>query len=101
MLYLTCTMMSSVVLACYGVSRAKDWVSVDYGTKNKKKKMFPLEQFSLQKLTQFWKGFFIKEGGQSEVSVQNGRRKMWSMPYNTVESTSMIYILSPLKAPSG
>ena len=38
MLYLTCTMISSVVLACYGVSRAKDWVSVDYGTKNKKKK---------------------------------------------------------------
>ena len=34
-----------------------------------------MEQFSLQKLTQFWKGFFIKEGGQSEVSVQKGRRK--------------------------
>ena len=32
MLYLTCTMISSVNLACYGVSRAKDWVSVDYGT---------------------------------------------------------------------
>ena len=32
MLYLTCTMMSSVELAHYGVSRAKDWVSVDCGT---------------------------------------------------------------------
>ena len=32
MLYLTCTMISSVDLALYGVSRAKDWVSVDYGT---------------------------------------------------------------------
>ena len=32
MLYLTCTMISSVDLACYGVSRAKDWVSVDCGT---------------------------------------------------------------------
>ena len=33
MLYLTCTMVSSVDLAHYGVSRAKDWaVSVDYGT---------------------------------------------------------------------
>ena len=32
MLYLTCTMITSVDLAHYGVSRAKDWVSVDYGT---------------------------------------------------------------------
>ena len=27
-----CTMISSVDLAHYGVSRAKDWVSVDCGT---------------------------------------------------------------------
>ena len=32
MLYLTCTTISSVALALYGVSRAKDWVSVDGGT---------------------------------------------------------------------
>ena len=32
MLYLTCTMISSVDLAHYGLSRAKDWVSVDCGT---------------------------------------------------------------------
>ena len=32
MLYLTCTMISSVDLAHYGVSLAKDWVSVDCGT---------------------------------------------------------------------
>ena len=32
MLYLTCTMISTVDLAHYGVSRSKDWVSVDYGT---------------------------------------------------------------------
>ena len=35
MLYLTCTMIYSVDLACYGVSRvrdARDWVSVDCGT---------------------------------------------------------------------
>ena len=32
MLYLTCTTISSVDLAHYGVSRAKDWVSVDCGT---------------------------------------------------------------------
>ena len=30
MLYLTCTMISSVDLAHYGVSHAKDWVSVDF-----------------------------------------------------------------------
>ena len=34
MRYLTCTMISSVDLAHYGVSRAKDWVSVDCGTKH-------------------------------------------------------------------
>ena len=32
MLYITCNMISSVDLACYRVSRAKDWVSVDCGT---------------------------------------------------------------------
>ena len=32
MLYLTCTMISSVDLAHYGVSSAKDWVSGDCGT---------------------------------------------------------------------
>ena len=32
MLYLTCTTITSVDLAQYGVSRAKDWVSVDSGT---------------------------------------------------------------------
>ena len=31
--YLTCTMISSVDLAHYGVFHAKDWVSVDCGTK--------------------------------------------------------------------
>ena len=32
MLYLTCTTITSVDLAYYGVSRAKVWVSVDCGT---------------------------------------------------------------------
>ena len=32
MLYLTCTTITSVDLAHYGVSRAKDWVFVDCGT---------------------------------------------------------------------
>ena len=31
-LYLTCTMISSVDLAHYGVSHVKDWVSGDCGT---------------------------------------------------------------------
>ena len=32
MLYHTCTTITSVDLTHYGVSRAKDWVSVDCGT---------------------------------------------------------------------
>ena len=32
MLYLTCTTITSVDLAHYGVSRAKNWVYVDCGT---------------------------------------------------------------------
>ena len=36
MFYLTCTMISSVDLACYGVSRGKDWVSVDCGKKGRR-----------------------------------------------------------------
>ena len=31
MLYLACTMISRIDLADYGVSHAKDWVSVDCG----------------------------------------------------------------------
>ena len=34
--YLTCAMISSVDLACYGLSRSKDWVSVDCGTSSHK-----------------------------------------------------------------
>ena len=34
MLYLACTTVSSVDLAQYGVSLAKDWVSVECGTMN-------------------------------------------------------------------
>ena len=33
MLYLTCTTITSVDLTHYGVSHAKDWVSVDCGTR--------------------------------------------------------------------
>ena len=36
MLYLTCTTITSVDLAHYGVSRAKDWVSVYCGTRTSK-----------------------------------------------------------------
>ena len=31
MLYLTCTTITSVEVAYYGISRTKDWVSVDCG----------------------------------------------------------------------
>ena len=33
MLYLTCTTITSIGLAHYGISRAKDWVSVKCGTR--------------------------------------------------------------------
>ena len=33
MLYLTCTTITSLDIAHYGVSHTKDWVSVDCGTK--------------------------------------------------------------------
>ena len=39
MLYLTCTTITSVDLAHYGVSRAKDWVSVKCGTIRFRKKV--------------------------------------------------------------
>ena len=44
--YLTCTTITSVDLAHYGVSRAKDWVSVDCGTKAMKGQTYSYsEQF--------------------------------------------------------
>ena len=45
MLYLTCTTITSVDLAHYGLSRAKDWVSVDCGTKSPENRLLSL--FSL------------------------------------------------------
>ena len=44
MLYLTFTTITSVVLAHYGVSRSKDWVSVDCGTTHKGKHLYTYEQ---------------------------------------------------------
>ena len=46
MFYLTCTMISSVDLAQYRVSRAKDWVSVDCGTSCRS--ILPLESQSIK-----------------------------------------------------
>ena len=43
MLYLTCTTISSVDLAQYGESLAKDWVSVECGTIPGKKYLHNLE----------------------------------------------------------
>ena len=42
MLYLNCTIISSVKLAYYGVSRAKNWVSVDGGTMSYKSQYGPI-----------------------------------------------------------
>ena len=47
MLYLTCTTITSVDLAHYGVSRAKDWVSVDCCTRPMIQTLFILSEFVL------------------------------------------------------
>ena len=47
MLYLTCIMNSCEDLAYYGVSRAKDWVSVDGGTSFNKALYFQLAESSI------------------------------------------------------
>ena len=68
MLYLTCTMISSVDLAHYGVSRAKDWVNVDYGTRNKKSK----------------KNAMIRKHYKSNVHHQNQKRVRSTHKYLSV-----------------
>ena len=55
MLYLTCTTKTSVDLAHYGVSRAKDWVSVDCGTRG-----FNLSLFYSDRSSTFSKNVFGK-----------------------------------------
>ena len=51
MLYLTCIMISSVDLAHYAVFRAKDWVSVDCGTKpSNKLRMVNIEIINLRQM---------------------------------------------------
>ena len=45
MLYLTCTTITSVDQAHYGVSRAKDWVSVDRGTSVLSMLQFPFYMY--------------------------------------------------------
>ena len=47
MLYPTCIMNSSEDLAYYGVSRAKDWVSVDGGTRTNKALYFQLAKYNI------------------------------------------------------
>ena len=48
MLYLTCTTITSVDFAHYGVSRAKDWVSVDCGTNSVRAYLYcqPVDKYS-------------------------------------------------------
>ena len=68
MLYLTCTTITSVDLAHYGVSHAKDWVYVDCGTKTYsllvhiKSIFFPCKSFSTKEavfLTLFFYLFYL------------------------------------------
>ena len=62
MLYLTCTTITRVDLAHYGVSRAKDWVSVDCGTKTNKSSVMSLyiEKYKLLNPQKFTSAKFCK-----------------------------------------
>ena len=53
MLYLTCTTITSVDLAHYGISRVKDWVSGDCGTNMFKTSNFVLAQLRVVDLL-YW-----------------------------------------------
>ena len=53
MLYLTCTTISSVDLAQYGVALAKDWVSVECGTMLPKAKFFSYRIFPFRRVAWF------------------------------------------------
>ena len=66
MLYLTCTMITSVDVAYYGVFHAKDWVSVDCGTKN-------LQCFSFS--LHSWTHFCTVKPGRVAQSVGHLTRK--------------------------
>ena len=66
MLYLTCTTITSIDLAHNGVSRAKDWVSVDCGTMyfNHFIQVYEIERMSFwlpTKMTQFIFHLFLFE----------------------------------------
>ena len=56
MLDLNCTMISSVDLAHYGVSHAKDWVSVNCGTNVGKSILIRLRVFCFV----LWANYFCK-----------------------------------------
>ena len=62
MLYLTCTTITSVDLAHYGVSHAKDWVSQDCGI-----------SLSIEKTFRFW--FPLQQ------NYAKARHRMESWPY--------------------
>ena len=53
MLYLTCTTISGVDLAQYGVSLAKDWVSVESGTSSHRELMPVWEQLATDQFDRY------------------------------------------------
>ena len=75
MLYLTCTTITSVDLARYGVSRAKDWVSVDCGTKHQSWSFRLFEQILLV----YQQPCFSASAAISKASRRTGYRS--SCPY--------------------
>ena len=60
MLYLTCTTITSVDLAHYGVSRAKDLVFVDCGT--------------IDKTSRFFKATYICNGEKNNTCIPQVKR---------------------------
>ena len=68
MLYLTCSTITSVDLAHYGVSRAKDWVSGDCGTN-----LFTGEKFGYEIIIAIFPGGIVvgRSGIGKGRSVEN------------------------------
>ena len=70
MLYLTCTTITSVDLAYYIVSHAKDWVSVDCGTKFIYVSRNKLHVSKYTKLFFFFFFFFLWGGGGGRLGAE-------------------------------
>ena len=76
MLYLTCTTITSVDLAHYGVSRAKDWVSVHCGT------IFNERHFQLPSVAKYF---------PSSLFILAERIKIYNAFVNNLSQASVVF----------